>query len=101
MVVYAVGELKDRKGATHAAILKFIAGSYIKDPKSKIVRMIEREVPRVNHTIQVRNNVKKALESGVEGGALVHVSGKGTAARYKPATKTNKKVTAAASQCNV
>ncbi|KAK6020582.1 linker histone H1 and H5 family protein [Ostertagia ostertagi] len=71
MIKAAIKELKDRKGASKQAILKFIHQKY----------------KLGNNEKQINAHLRMALKRGVAGGALTQASGSGAAGRFRLAEK--------------
>ncbi|KHJ75879.1 linker histone H1 and H5 family protein [Oesophagostomum dentatum] len=72
MIKAAIKELKDRKGASKQAILKYITQKYKVGDNEK----------------QINARLRLALKKGVENGLLKQASGTGAAGRFRLAEKT-------------
>jgi histone H1/5 len=71
MVKAAIRELKDRKGSSRQAIIKYIRANF-----------------KVSATENVESFVRRSLVAGVKGGRFVHTKGVGASGSFKLAEKT-------------
>jgi histone H1/5 len=70
MVKAAIRELKDRKGSSRQAIIKYIRANF-----------------KVSATENVESFVRRSLVAGVKGGRFVHTKGVGASGSFKLADK--------------
>uniref|UniRef100_A0A0K0D3M5 H15 domain-containing protein n=1 Tax=Angiostrongylus cantonensis TaxID=6313 RepID=A0A0K0D3M5_ANGCA len=77
MIKSAIKELKDRKGASKQAILKFIVQKYKVGDNEK----------------QINARLRLALKRGVQSGLLTQASGTGAAGRFRLAEKSSHEAT--------
>ncbi|VDM54377.1 unnamed protein product [Angiostrongylus costaricensis] len=77
MIKSAIKELKDRKGASKQAILKFIVQKYKVGDNEK----------------QINARLRVALKRGVQSGLLTQASGTGAAGRFRLAEKSSHEAT--------